>query len=173
MVATNKGSGTASVPVAIHPVAVDSLKRQQQFLLNVVQGMAKAEESRQERLGRTRNQKDRKNLEARYKNERKAEAVRVVRLKEETKQLKMAAEQGSYNGTVRNVNMAKPKPMSDVEVTGLEARGGLTDGQYKFLKEVYNKFEAPIKPPRGKEWSVGGAKARAKRRHKVLYRLPA
>ena len=136
-------------PVPIHPAAAESLKRQKEFLLSVVQNMAKAEDSRIERIAKTRNPKDRADLERRYKNERKVETARIMRLKDETKRMASLAEKGSYNGTIRNSNM-KPQPIGDVEVSGLESRGGLTDSQYKFLKQAYDKFEAPVKPPRSK-----------------------
>ncbi|GMH46535.1 hypothetical protein TrRE_jg8406 [Triparma retinervis] len=134
-------------PVPIHPAAAESLKRQKEFLLQVVSGMAKAEEKRVERVSKTRNPKDRRDLEKRYANERKVETDRIMRLKEETKQMAVLAEKGSYNGTIRNSNM-KAQPIGNVEVSGLESRGGLTDSQYKFLKQAYDKMEAPIKPPR-------------------------
>ena len=56
-------------------------------------------------------------------------------------------EEGSYSGTKLDRSRGAVKPVMDQEVTGLQSRGGLTDSQYKFLKQAYNKFETPL-PPR-------------------------
>lgn len=134
-----------SVPIA--PEAANSIRRQNEFLVKLVTEMSQNEEKRAAKVAAVKNPKMRKQLERRHASERNRDVERVNRLKEETKVMKKMAEEGSYNGTKLDNSRGAVKPVSDKEVTGLESRGGLTDSQYKFLKEQYNKFEAPL-PPR-------------------------
>ena len=128
------------------PAAVSSLQRQLGSLQVVVSELSVTEDARQTRL-KTCPPKGRKALQKRFAFERKLDVDRVTRMKEEADQMRVLAEKGSWNGTVRNLTDTRPPPqVGNVEVKGLEARGGLTDNQYKFLKEVYTKFEEPQKP---------------------------
>ncbi|GMH95677.1 hypothetical protein TrST_g6414 [Triparma strigata] len=133
-------------PVPIAPGAANSIRRQNEFLVKVVSEMSQNEEKRAAKV-KACPPKMRRQLERRHADERSREFERVNRLKEETKIMKRQVEKGSYNGTKLDKSRGAVKPVSDKEVTGLESRGGLTDSQYKFLKQVYNKFEAPL-PPR-------------------------
>ena len=130
-----KSSKAASVAIPISAQAASSIKRQNESLLQIVTEMSKNEEQRVLRISNARHAQEKKELERRFAGERKAEAARIVRLRDETKQMQSLAEKGHYNGTSRNRRTLSAKPVSDHEVTGLESRGGLTDSQYKVRLE--------------------------------------
>jgi len=126
--------------------AAASLRRQNEALHLVVTELSKAEDQREVRMKACKRPGDRKGLERRFGAERRVDAERVERLREETGRIRQLAELGEWEGTARD-GRPKVQSVGDRQVSGLEARGGLTDTQYKFLKEVYTKFEAPVKPP--------------------------
>ena len=143
-------SPAAEPAIPIPASAAQSIRRQNEFLVQVVTEMSQNEEKRSAALAGARNKKARKEMERRFNAERGREVERVSRLKDEATTMKKMAEEGSYSGTKLDRSRGAVKPVNDKEVTGLQSRGGLTDGQYKFLKQVYTKFEAPL-PPRPSE----------------------
>jgi hypothetical protein len=106
----------------ISQLAAASLQRQTESLHAVVKELSVTEDRRQERLTKCI-PKERKQLEKRFNAERKQDAGRVMRMKEETDRMRELAEKGQWKGTARDMRPAGPPKVGDKEVTGMQARG--------------------------------------------------
>mgnify|MGYP006101417589 FL=1 len=125
------------MPVAApNPQAEASIARQNTQILNLVKQMDTTEVSRQTRLYHSKNPKELKSLEKRFVSERKVDRDRLNILLVDTARIKKLASVGAYNGTQRVARSQPQTNFEEVPVTGLQARGGLTDSQYKFMKQV-------------------------------------
>jgi len=131
-------------PTTWPPAAQASIKRQNEHLNFLVTTMSTSETKRLVRLTKARNRKEKVSLEKRFANERNVDQERLNRLIADTDRIKKLAANGLYGGTTNDKTM-KPLPLEAEEVTGLQARGGLSDNQYKFMKQMFVKFEEPQK----------------------------
>ena len=121
-----------------------SIRRQNEQVKQLCVAMNNTETNRLTRLSNARNKKERLSLEKRFAQERKVDQERLNRLITDTNRIKTLASNGLYNGTKIDKSR-RPAPIEAEEVTGLQARGGLTDNQYKFMKQMFTKFQEPIK----------------------------
>lgn len=131
-------------PTTWTPAAQASIKRQNEEIKTLCVTMEATEAKRLTRLTHARDRKEKKSLSKRFAKERKNDQERLSRLISDTNRIKALAANGVYGGTVLDKSR-KPPPIEAEEITGLQARGGLSDNQYKFMKQMFNKFEEPPK----------------------------